>query len=180
MTEPTKAEIMLDSVTKSNRLINYLRFCKEHPIPPLRLDLRPSTKVSIKAYQDGVQNYIDRLTAQNEKVVSLVKQIPDGEVQLVFQKVKDEWGMTNFQEVTVLEDQPCKLSFETLTSSTGDPVATVSQSVKLFISPDVVIKAGSKIIVTQHGRTTEYSNSGVPAVYPTHQEIMLTLFEGWA
>lgn len=54
MTEPTKAEIMLDSVTKSNRLINYLRFCKEHPIPPLRLDLRPSTKVSIKAYQDGV------------------------------------------------------------------------------------------------------------------------------
>lgn len=97
-----------------------------------------------------------------------------------YQKVKDEWGMTNFQEVTVLEDQPCKLSFETLTSSTGDPVATVSQSVKLFISPDVVIKAGSKIIVTQHGRTTEYSNSGVPAVYPTHQEIMLTLFEGWA
>lgn len=68
-----------------------------------------------------------------------------------YQKVKDEWGMTNFQEVTVLEDQPCKLSFETLTSSTGDPVATVSQSVKLFISPDVVIKAGSKIIVTQHG-----------------------------
>lgn len=96
-----------------------------------------------------------------------------------YQKIKDEWGMTNFQEVTVLEDQPCKLSFETLTSSTGDPVATVSQSVKLFISPDVVIKAGSKIIVTQHGRTTEYSNSGVPAVYPTHQEIMLTLFEGW-
>lgn len=97
-----------------------------------------------------------------------------------YQKIKDEYGLTSFQEVTVLEDQPCKLSFETLTSSTGDPVATVSQSVKLFISPDVVIKAGSKIIVTQHGRTTEYSNSGVPAVYPTHQEIMLTLFEGWA
>lgn len=85
MTEPTKAEIMLDSVTKSNRLINYLRFCKEHPIPPLRLDLRPSTKASIKAYQDGVQTFIDRLTAQHEKAVSLVKQIPDGEVQLVLQ-----------------------------------------------------------------------------------------------
>lgn len=28
-----------------------------------------------------------------------------------YQKIKDEWGMTNFQEVTVLEDQPCKLSF---------------------------------------------------------------------
>lgn len=96
-----------------------------------------------------------------------------------YQKVKDEWGMTNFQEVTVLEDQPCKLSFETLTSTSGDPVATVTQGVKLFLSSDVVIKAGSKIIVTQNGRTTEYSNSGVPAVYSTHQEIMLTLFENW-
>ena len=96
-------------------------------------------------------------------------------------KVKDPISkLTDSKEMPLLQDQPCKLSFETLTSSPGDPVGTVSQSVKLFISPDVVIKAGSKIIVTQHGRTTEYSNSGVPAVYPTHQEIMLTLFEGWA
>lgn len=34
MAELTKAEIMLNQVTKSNRLINYLRFCKDHPIPP--------------------------------------------------------------------------------------------------------------------------------------------------
>ena len=85
MKELTKAEIMLDSVTKSNRLINYLRFCKDHPIPPVRLDLLPSTKASLTAYQDGVQTFIDRLTAQNEKAVSLVRQIPDGEVQLVLQ-----------------------------------------------------------------------------------------------
>lgn len=96
-----------------------------------------------------------------------------------YQKIKDEYGLTSFQEVTVLEDQPCKLSFETLTSTSGDPVATVTQGVKLFLAPDVVIKAGSKIIVTQNGRITEYSNSGVPAVYSTHQEIMLTLFENW-
>ena len=97
------------------------------------------------------------------------------------EKVKDPTTkLTDFEEKPLLQDQPCKLSFETLTSSTGDPVAAVSQAVKLFLSPDVVIKAGSKIIVTQHGRTTEYSNSGVPAVYPTHQEIMLTLFNGWA
>ena len=94
-------------------------------------------------------------------------------------KIKDEYGLTSCQEVTLLEDQPCKLSFETLTSNSGDPVATISQGVKLFLSPDVEIKAGSKIIVTQNGRTTEYSNSGVHAVYSTHQEIMLTLFENW-
>ena len=73
-----------------------------------------------------------------------------------YQKVKDEWGHDQLSG-----------SNRSGGSTTGDPVATVSQSVKLFISPDVVIKAGSKIIVTQHGRTTEYSNSGVPAVYPT-------------
>ena len=110
MTEPTKAEIMLDSVTYSNRLINYLRFCKEHPIPPLRLDLRPSTKVSIKVYQDGVQNYIDRLTAQNEKVVSLVKQIPDGEVQRVLQL---RYGLLdNATKKTPWLDIPALMNYE--------------------------------------------------------------------
>lgn len=110
MAEPTKAEIMLDSVTKSNRLINYLRFCKEHPIPLLRLDLRPSTKVSIKVYQDGVQNYIDRLTAQNEKVVSLVKQIPDGEVQLVLQL---RYGLLdNATKKTPWLDIPALMNYE--------------------------------------------------------------------
>lgn len=88
--------------------------------------------------------------------------------------------LTDMQEVTVLEDQPCKLSFETLTSTSGNPVATISQGVKLFLSPDVSIAAGSKIVVTQNGRTTPYSNSGVPAIYLTHQEIMLKLFERWS
>ena len=100
-----------------------------------------------------------------------------------YQKVKDEWGMTNFQEVTVLEDQPCKLSFETLTSSTGDPVATVSQSVKLFISPDVEIPAGCKIVVTRFNdleRTFTYSRSGEPGIFTNHQEIMLEPFKGYA
>ena len=85
MTEPTKAEIMLNQVTKSNSLIRQLELCKNHPIPPVRLDLLPSTKASIKAYQNEVQTFIDRLTAQNEKAVSLVKQIPDGEARLVLQ-----------------------------------------------------------------------------------------------
>lgn len=100
-----------------------------------------------------------------------------------YQKVKDEWGMTNFQEVTVLEDQPRKLSFETLTSSTGDPVAAVSQAVKLFISPDVKIPAGCKIVVTRFNdleRTFTYSKSGEAGVFTNHQEIPLVPFKGYA
>lgn len=67
-----------------------------------------------------------------------------------YQKVKDEWGMTNFQEVTVLEDQPCKLSFETLTSSTGDPVATVSQSFSgVIVGPPCTGSGAGKIYFVQ-------------------------------
>ena len=83
MKEPTKAEIMLEQVTKSNKLMKQLQLCKDHPIPPLRLDLWPSTKSTIKAYQENVQGRIDQLTAQRETVLALVEQIPDGEVQTV-------------------------------------------------------------------------------------------------
>lgn len=78
MTELTKAEIMLNQVTKSNSLIRQLELCKNRPIPPLRLDLRPSTKSTIKAFQENVQGRIDQLTAQRETVLALVEQIPDG------------------------------------------------------------------------------------------------------
>ena len=64
MTELTKAEIMLNQVTKSNSLIRQLELCKNRPIPPLRLDLRPSTKSTIKAFQENVQGRIDQLTAR--------------------------------------------------------------------------------------------------------------------
>ena len=72
MTELTKAEMMLNQVTKSNSLIRQLELCKNHPISPLRLDLRPSTKSTIKAFQENVQGRIDQLTAQRETVLALV------------------------------------------------------------------------------------------------------------
>lgn len=85
MTELTKAEIMLNQVTKSNSLIRQLELYKNRPIPPLRLDLRPSTKSTIKAFQENVQGRIDQLTAQRETILALVEQIPDGEARLVLQ-----------------------------------------------------------------------------------------------
>lgn len=85
MADPTKAEIMLDQVTKSNRLIRRLQLCMDHPISPIHLDLRPSTNAAIRAYQKEIQTFIDGLTAEREKVVALVKQIPDGEARLVLQ-----------------------------------------------------------------------------------------------
>lgn len=83
------------------------------------------------------------------------------------------------QEVIVLEDQPCKLSFASSPPASGMPAASAAQSIKLFLASDIEIKAGSKIIVTQENRTATYASSGQPAVYASHQEIELVLWKEW-
>lgn len=88
---------------------------------------------------------------------------------------------TGFKEVSVITNQPCKLSFGSFPSTTGGGTAEMAQSVKLFISPDINIKPGSKIVVTQpEHEPVEYSNSGMPAMFTNHQEIELKLFERWS
>lgn len=88
---------------------------------------------------------------------------------------------TGFEEVTVLENQPCRLSFERITStSQGEAASKLTQVTKLLIAPEVVVKPGSKLVIEQNGLTSEYKRSGEPANYNTHQEIILELFQGWA
>ena len=53
-------------------------------------------------------------------------------------------------------------------------------TVVLFIAPEVEIPSGSKITVTQNGKTTDYCRSGESAVYTSHKEIALELFEDYA
>ncbi len=90
----------------------------------------------------------------------------------------DDTGLSGQSEVIVLEEAPCKLSFEkTEAASQKGMVAAVAQGVKLFLAPGIKVEAGSKIVVTQNGVTSEYQRSGVPAVYHTHQEILLELWE---
>ena len=88
--------------------------------------------------------------------------------------------LSSEEEVAVIEDQPCKLSFEKLNSVVQTETAAVqAQGVKLFLAPEIAVGSNSKIVVTQNGITNEYSASGVPAVYSTHQEITLESFRGW-
>lgn len=87
---------------------------------------------------------------------------------------------TGFSDVEVLVDQPCRLSFSAIPSASNGDVAEINQTVKLFFAPEITIKEGSKITVTQNGVTTAYKQSGTPAVYSTHKEILLELFKGWA
>lgn len=89
---------------------------------------------------------------------------------------------TNFGELKVKENIPCKISYESIsTVKTNGNANETPLSTKLFISPDIEIKTGSKIIVTNNlGQIKEYKSSGEPAPYDTHQEIMLELFESWS
>ena len=89
--------------------------------------------------------------------------------------------LSSEEEVAVIEDQPCKLSFEKLNSVVQTETAAVqAQGVKLFLAPEIAVGSNSKIVVTQNGITNEYPASGVPAVYSTHQEITLESFRRWA
>jgi len=98
------------------------------------------------------------------------------------QKVKNPVSkMVESQDVPVIKNQPCKISYKSVTAAIREEsAASTEQVVKLLISPALSIKPGSKITVVQEGVTVAYTHSGVPAVYPTHQEIVLDLFKGWA
>lgn len=107
----------------------------------------------------------------------------DGRCTVVeHRKVKDpDTKITAEIDVTVFEDIPCRLSYSSVSVvDQTDTAAKTAQVTKLFLSPDVAIKPGAKITVIQSGITRDYEASGVPAVYPTHQEIVLKLSERYA
>lgn len=86
----------------------------------------------------------------------------------------------NHEEVTVRENVPCRMSHKNITPTASGDVPTIELISKLIISPDVLVKPGSKIVVTRDGVTTAYKCSSAPARYYTHQEIMIELLEGEA
>ena len=91
-----------------------------------------------------------------------------------------EDGITYKKEAVTASDVPCKLS-HVRQMVTGDEVApSTSLTSKLMISPEIKIKAGSKIIVYRNGVSTYYECSSEPAIFHNHQEIWIELLEGYA
>ncbi len=118
-----------------------------------------------------------------DAVKKAVERLYHGKCTVIeYRKIRNgQTKQTEFREEETLRDQPCRLSFERIVAvdrASGMPSKKLS--VKLIISPDVTILPGSKVIVTQNGIETAYQRSGEPAIYSSHQEIMLELFDGWA
>lgn len=90
-------------------------------------------------------------------------------------------GIVKQTETVVLTDQPCRLSYKgSEVTSIDNGVGVQAQLITLFISPDISIKPGSKVAVTQNNQTVDYKRSGLPSVYGSHQEITLTIFDRYS
>lgn len=89
--------------------------------------------------------------------------------------------ITKHEEVIILENQPCRLSLKDSSPSNEEDEthSSATKITKLFISPDIRIREGSKIIITKNGVTRKYQSSGIPSIYEYHQEIGLRIFKGW-
>lgn len=124
----------------------------------------------------------DAIRQAQEMARAAVEQTYEGRCTIIEYRdvVNEKTKLTEEKEVVVIRDKPCKLSYEKLDAAVQtDTAANVSQGIKLFIAPEISVNSGSKIVVTQNGITDEYAASGKPAVYSTHQEIVLKLLRGW-
>ena len=98
------------------------------------------------------------------------------------QSVKDPVTKVTRQEETLVQDGiACHLSYSSTALAAGsDTVTGVAQTIKLFLAPEPVVPPGSRIEVTQQGRTESYAQSGKAAVYSSHQEILLEIWKEYA
>ena len=88
--------------------------------------------------------------------------------------------ITSQKEMELYKDIACRLSFTKITPVyKQEEGAKQEQLVKLFLSPEISVKPGSKIVVTQNGITETYKMSSLAAVYTSHQEIVLEAWERW-
>lgn len=114
---------------------------------------------------------------------SIIEQVYFGSCQVygLVTVTDPESRVSKQREVPLLEGIPCHLSHSGgAPAVNSDTITVVSQTIQLFLPPEPVIPSGSRIEVTQNGRTESYGQSGKAAVYATHQEIPLELWKGYA
>lgn len=88
--------------------------------------------------------------------------------------------ITKTQKKILITNEICKLSYKAVVSTSGDNFGIQGQTVKLFCDENLVIPAGSTIEVTRNGSAMMFKQSGKPAVFSNHQEIMLELGDPYA
>ena len=88
--------------------------------------------------------------------------------------VDPDTGIVKTVRVTSAE-YPCRISYKNLPATGGGAVRlpVITQSVTLFLSPEIDVPAGADVDVVRQGRHLHFKSAGVSAVYDNHQEISL-------
>lgn len=96
-----------------------------------------------------------------------------GVMDIYEQKDVEVRNRTRQQTIKVYENVKCALSKKNPTNTNmNSQYGDLDYSYEIFTCPEIKIKAGSIIHVTQEGMELELKNIGEPHVYPTHQEII--------
>ena len=120
-------------------------------------------------------------TLQVVKRRKAIETLYDGKCTItVNEEYTKDNGASGFRPVVLCEDEPCRLSFGSAKTQTGEVATETTHEAVLFIAPELVVPAGSHIAVTQYNATREYNLSSIPAVYATHQEISFSAKDRWA
>ena len=81
--------------------------------------------------------------------------------------------ITRAEEQTVYSAVPCALSTGNSTTRQTETVNNIEYEAKVFMAPEVEVKAGDKILINRLGvKELRLESIGEPAVYKTHQEVM--------
>lgn len=94
----------------------------------------------------------------------------------------ETWETTH-ELVKVISDEPCRVSFGQTAYSKGktvdvsEGVPYIAQTITMFCRPDLEIKEGSVLEISQHNKTIKYKRASVPAIHSLHQEVLLELYE---
>lgn len=75
---------------------------------------------------------------------------------------------------------PCRISQKELNSPLQSQTSismNISYEIKLFCSPDYILKAGDKLEVTRGNNTIQFYELGKPFQYSTHQEFLLSVID---
>ena len=86
--------------------------------------------------------------------------------------VDPDTGIVKTVRVTSAE-YPCRISYKNLPATGGDGIPVITQSVSLFLSPEIDVPAGADVNVVRQGRPLHFKSAGVSAVYDNHQEISM-------
>ena len=90
--------------------------------------------------------------------------------------VDPDTGIVKTVRVTSAE-YPCRISYKNLPATGGDGIPVITQSVTLFLSPEIDVPAGADVNVVRQGRPLHFKSAGVSAVCVNHQEFSMEHWE---